>query len=135
MTVEIRHVPTLKIGQTVSFTNAEFVADGAVAEGGDGTGPSPHEIYDAALGACKAMTVLWYARRKDIPVTDVRVSVTHDASGERAGLYVIRAAVTVTGALSADQVAELLAVADKCPVHKLMTSVTTEIRTSLNLGD
>ena len=133
MSITISHVPTLKIGQNVTFANAAFVADGSTAEGGDGTGPSPHEIYDAALGACKAMTILWYARRKSIPVDDVHVTVTHDASQERSGRYVISAAITVRGALSEEQLAELRTVADKCPVHKLMTEVTTDIQTSLAL--
>ena len=49
-------------------------------QGGDDEGPTPHEIYDSALGACKAMTVLWYARRKQIPVDDVQVTVERDDS-------------------------------------------------------
>ena len=85
MTIEIQHDPALKLGQTVRFGSATLTADGTVADGGDGTGPNPHDLYDAALGACKAMTVLWYARRKALPVEDVRVSVDRDASGERSG--------------------------------------------------
>ena len=133
MSITISHVPTLKIGQTVTVTNGTVVADGSVAEGGDGAGPSPHELYDAALGACKAITIMWYARRKAIPVEDIRVAVTHDASQERAGHYVISAAIAVRGSLSEEQIAELLAVAEKCPVHKLMTAVTTDIQTSLTI--
>jgi putative redox protein len=37
----------------------------------------------------------------------------------------------VSGNLTADQREDLLRVAHKCPVHKLMTEVTTEITTSL----
>jgi putative redox protein len=133
MPISISHVPTLKIGQTVSFTNGTLVADGSIAEGGDGAGPSPHELYDAALGACKAITIMWYARRKAIPVDDVSVDVTHDASQERAGHYIINAEIVVRGPLSEEQMAELRTVAEKCPVHKLMTAVTTDIRTSLTL--
>jgi putative redox protein len=37
----------------------------------------------------------------------------------------------LTGELSDEQRAELLAASQKCPVHKLMTSVTTEVTTVL----
>ena len=35
-----------------------LTTDLSVEEGGEGSGPSPHDLYDAALGACKALTVL-----------------------------------------------------------------------------
>jgi len=64
-----------------------LTTDLGIEEGGDGSGPSPHDLYDAALGACKALTVLWYAKHKDIPVEGIEVSVERDASQERAGIY------------------------------------------------
>ena len=100
-------------------------------EGGGGSGPSPHDLYDAALGACTALTVLWYAKRKKIPVEGIEVSVERDASQERAGIYRLSAELTLTGDLSAAHREELLRAAQKCPVHKLMTEVTTEISTTL----
>jgi putative redox protein len=68
-----------------------------VEEGGEGSGPSPHDLYDAALGACKALTVLWYAKHKDIPVEGIEVSVERDASQERAGIYRLSTALSLTG--------------------------------------
>jgi putative redox protein len=109
-----------------------LTADLSVEDGGEGSGPNPHDLYDAALGACKALTVLWYAKHKDIPVEGIEVSVKRDASQERAGIYRLSAELTLTGALSAAQREELLRVAGKCPVHKLMTEVTTEISTTLS---
>jgi len=109
-----------------------LTTDLSVEEGGEGSGPSPHDLYDAALGACKALTVLWYAKRKDIPVEGIEVSVERDASQERAGIYRLSAALSLTGDLSAAQREELLRVAQKCPIHKLMTEVTTEISTTLS---
>ena len=94
-------------------------------------GPTPHEIYDSALGACKAMTVLWYANRKQIPLEDIRVDVERDDSAERQGTYRLRVTLALTGPLSDAQRQELLTVAGKCPVHKLMTVATTEVTTEL----
>jgi putative redox protein len=105
--------------------------DGTLEEGGSDAGPSPHDLYDAAVSACKALTVIWYARRKGIPVDDVQVTTERDASEERQGTYRLAATLHLGGELSAGQREELLAVAQKCPVHKLMTAVTTEITTTL----
>jgi len=101
--------------------------------GGEGSGPSPHDLYDAALGACKALTVLSYAKRKNIPVEGIEVNVQRDASQERAGTYHLSAALTLTGDLSTAQRGELLRAAQKCPIHRLMTQVATEISTTLSL--
>ena len=115
----------IRIGQN------SISSDLAKELGGEGSGPSPHDLYDAALGACKAMTVLLYAKRKGIPVEGIEVSVERDASQEHAGTYRLSTALTLTGDLSAAQREELLRAAQKCPVHKLMTEVTTEISTTL----
>ena len=109
-----------------------IASDLSVEEGGDGSEPNPHDLYDAALGACTALTVLWYAKHKDIPVEDIEVSVERDSSQERAGIYRLRAALRLTGNLSAEQRQALLRAAEKCPVHKLMTEVTTEISVTLS---
>jgi putative redox protein len=101
--------------------------------GGEGSGPSPHDLYDAALGACKALTVLSYAKRRNILVEGIEVSVERDASQEGAGFYRLNAVLTLTGDLTTAQREELLRTAQKCPIHKLMTEVTTEITTTLTL--
>jgi putative redox protein len=108
-----------------------LASDLSVEEGGDGSAPNPHDLYDAALGACTALTVLWYAKRRKIPVEGIDVSVERDASQERAGIYRLSAALKLTGNLTAAQREELLGAARKCPIHKLMTEVTTEISTTL----
>ncbi len=106
----------------------ELVADMALPDGED-AGPNPHDLYDAALGACKAMTMLWYAQRKGIALDDIRVGVQRDASGERDGVYKLTTRIAIDGDLSAEEHAKLIEVAAKCPVHKLMSEVKTEIET------
>ena len=103
----------------------------AAHAGSEDLGPTPHDLYDSALGACKALTTLWYARRKQIPVDDIRVTVERDDSEERRGTYRLRTTLHLTGPLTEAQRQELLAVANKCPVHKLMTLATTEVQTEL----
>ena len=115
----------IRIGQN------SLASDLSVEEGGAGSGPSPHDLYDASLGACTALTVLWYAKHKNIPVEDIEVSVERDASQERNGIYRLGAVLRLSGNLSAAQRQELLRAAEKCPIHKLMTDATTEISTTL----
>jgi len=117
----------IRIGQNSIYT------DLAKEMGGEGSGPSPHDLYDAALGACKALTVLLYAKRKKIPVEGIVVSVERDASQEHAGTYRLSTALTLTGDLSTAQRQELVRVAHKCPIQRLMTEVRTEISIALAL--
>jgi putative redox protein len=116
----------------IEIGDYHLATDISVAEGGGGSAPSPHDLYDAALGACKALTVLWYAKRKGFLLANVDVSIGRDDSQERAGTYKLNAVLTLTGDLNAQERKELLQVAQKCPIHKLMTEVTTEIVTTLS---
>ncbi len=115
----------------IAVRGHEFVADMTPPPGADNEGPDPHEIYDAALGACKALTVLWQAQRKGIALEEIEVVVTRDASREREGIYRLRTALMLGGDISHEDREALLAAAKKCPVHKLMSDVTTEIETVL----
>ena len=132
MTITVQRDLTTAMRHWVTVREHKLSTDLSVAEGGADLGPDPHDFYDTSLGACKAVTVLWYAKRKNIPVEDIRVSVERDASAERAGTYKLQVTLHLTGDLTDAQRQELLAVAAKCPVHKLMTTVTTEISTRLD---
>jgi putative redox protein len=108
-----------------------FATDASSSDGGEGLGPNPHDLYDAALGACEALTVLCYASRKGIAVEQIEVTVERDQSEERTGIYRLYSKLKLRGDLTDMQRRDLLSVASKCPVHKLMTSVQTRIETSL----
>lgn len=116
----------------ITIGEHELVSDMAPPDGKD-EGPDPHDLYDAALGACKALTMMWYANRKGLPVGDIRVGVSRDASEERNGTYRLTLRIAVDGPegapLTEEQHAALIRAAGKCPVHKLMTDVRTEIET------
>jgi putative redox protein len=107
----------------------DLIADMNPSDGGTDAGPDPHDLYDAALGACTALTMLWYAQRKGIALEDIHVGIERDSSDERNGTYRLIKRIAVDGDLSDEERAKLLDVAAKCPIHKLMTDVTTEIET------
>jgi putative redox protein len=131
MTIVVTRDLSRKMKHTVSIGAHEFAVDEGPDNGGEDLGPTPHDVYDAALGACKALTVLWYAQRKGLPLQDVRATVERDDREERRGTYRLAVTLALGGPLDAAQRAELLAVAEKCPLHKLMTRVATEISTEL----
>jgi putative redox protein len=131
MTVTVTRDPSGAMRHTVHVRAHAFPVDVQADAGGEDTGPDPHDLYDAALGACKALTTLWYAKRRAIPVENIEVTVTRDASAEAAGKYRLTTTLAVTGALTDAQRQDLLRVASKCPIHKLMTQVETEIETTL----
>lgn len=131
MQISVTRDRTGKMRHIVKVRQHAFAVDEGPANGGEDSGPTPHDLYDAALAACKALTVLWYASRKQFPVEDIEVTVDRDDAEERNGTYRLLATLMVTGALTETQRQELLNVAGKCPVHKLMTQVTTEVRTAL----
>jgi putative redox protein len=122
---------SLPMRHIVHVRNHLISTDVSVEEGGSDAGPSPHDLYDAALAACKALTVVWYAKRKGIPLEQVETSTERDASDERKGIYRLAVTLHLTGVLTDGQRQELLAAAEKCPIHKLMTTVSTEITTVL----
>jgi uncharacterized OsmC-like protein len=109
----------------------QLVADEPVTAGGGDAGPDPYDYLLAALGVCTSMTVGFYARRKKIPLENIKVSLWHsrihakdcEECETRDGMVDrIDVEVELTGALSAEQHATLMEIAAKCPVHRTLTS-------------
>ncbi|RYD42568.1 MAG: OsmC family protein [Sphingomonadales bacterium] len=99
---------------------AAFIADEPESAGGLGSGPTPFNLLSAALAACTTMTLRLYADRKGWPVERIRTGVTHrkDKAFEKPDIFSRR--VEIDGAVDEAQHAELLAVADRCPVHRTL---------------
>jgi putative redox protein len=105
-----------------------IVADEPVDFGGGNLGQAPYDLLLSSLGACTAMTVRWYARQQTWPLDHVSVDLTHEKIGHQ---DVFTKRVTLTGdQLTEAQRAKLLDVADKCPVHRTLTSANTQVTTS-----
>ncbi|MEO4046653.1 OsmC family protein [Pseudomonas sp. CAU 1711] len=107
-------------------------ADAPAELGGADSAAEPHDLFDAALGACKALTLMLYARQRGLPLDGLEVRVARDDSQERQGLYRLEVALQLHGALDEAQRQQLLRVADKCPVHKLMTGTEVQVQTRLD---
>jgi putative redox protein len=88
----------------------------AVMGGGD-TSPSPHDMLLASLGACTAITLRMYAKRKEWPLDDVQVTVAHS---DHKATTPIEKTITLHGDLIDEQRERLLVIAEKCPVNQLI---------------
>ena len=109
--------------------SSAFVVDEPVSAGGLGSGPNPYELLGAALGSCTAMTLRLYAERKGWPLGRVQVSVRHHrASLEARDLF--ERTISVEGPLDAAQLAQLLSIAQRCPVHRTLDR-GSDVRTTL----
>jgi putative redox protein len=131
MTITVTRDRSGKMTHSAQVRGHRLTLDELPAVGGEDLGPTPHDLYDTALAACKALTVLWYANRKGIPLEDTTVTVDRDDTQERQGTYRLHTRLRFTGTLTDAQRDELLNVAGKCPVHRLMTQVTTEVTTAM----
>jgi putative redox protein len=120
-----------KLQQSVTIGPHRLLADEPVAAGGDDTGPGPYDFLLAGLGACTSMTLRLYADRKSLPLARTTVTLRHskiyaqdcvDCETKTGMLDQIERVITMEGALSAEQRQKLLEIADKCPVHRTLTS-------------
>ena len=112
---------------TLSAGEARFSADLETASGGSGLIPNPHDLLDAALASCTVLTLQLYSKRKQYPLLAASVDVCHEESG---GVYRIKRSLHFTGDLTPEQSADLLRVANVCPIHKALHGqfeVTTDI--------
>ena len=120
-----------KFEQSIVAGPHRYLADEPVSAGGNGSGPSPYEYLIAGLGACTSMTIRLYADLKKIPLTRVSVALRHDkihaadcaeCETREGKIDRIEREVTLEGDLSAEQRRKLMEIADKCPVHRTLTS-------------
>ena len=116
---------------TTSITNGrhQLISDEPESIGGADQGFSPGELLRASLASCSGITMRMYASRKGWDVGDINVFVDKfiDADGEQ---EYYRKRIQIGGELDEKQRKRMKAIADKCPVHKLLVN-SIEIRSIL----
>jgi putative redox protein len=129
--VVVQETGNSKFQQSVTVGPHHLLADEPVAAGGEDTGPGPYDYLLAGLGACTSMTMRLYADRKSLPLARATVTLRHskiyaqdcaDCETKAGMLDRIERVITMEGALNAEQRERLLEIADKCPVHRTLTS-------------
>jgi uncharacterized OsmC-like protein len=117
-------------------------ADELVDQGGTDTDPTPHELVLSGLGACTSMTMRLYADHKKIPLKRGRVMLTRrkidpadcpECYTKEGQIERIERTISLEGDLTVEQRESLLAIANKCPVHRTLTNEIS-IVTKLAVG-
>lgn len=137
--VVVQETRTGKFQQQVTVGPHRLIADEPLAAGGADNGPGPYDLLLGALGACTAMTMRLYADRKKLPMDRVTVTLNHgkiyakdcaDCETKDGMLDQIERVIAIDGALDAEQRRKLMEIADKCPVHKTLTSEVRIVTTA-----
>jgi putative redox protein len=128
----------LRYAQTVSIGPHVFHSDEPADVGGNDTGPNAHELLMASLGACANMTVQMFAERHQYPLKGVHAGVSYTRvltenppnSDAKFGMVDrIEMDMSFAGELSEEQRSQLLGIAGRCPVHRMLVpQVQIQIR-------
>lgn len=112
-------------GALTTLSNGRHVwnADIDKTLGSDDRAPDPHDLLDSALAACTTLTLELYIRRRQLPVTDLRVTVEHVESKDEQGQvhYALQRRIAIDGELTDADRQRLLEIANKCPIHRVLS--------------
>ncbi|WP_375205593.1 bifunctional alpha/beta hydrolase/OsmC family protein [Hyphococcus sp.] len=113
----------------LSIDGHPMLIDAGVEDGGHDLGPNPTRTVEAALAACGVMTIRMYARRKKWDVKSVEIRIrpgkAEGEAGDSHAPKVLEKELRLEGELDEAQRARLLEIADKCPVHRMLTGGVT----------
>lgn len=113
----------------------QLLADEPTDVGGLESGPSPYEYLSSALAACTSMTLRMYADFKKLDIGRITVDVNHkkvhaadceictqDETVSAGKIDIFERTIFVDGLQDQELMDKLVAIADKCPVHKTLES-------------
>jgi putative redox protein len=106
-----------------------IIADEPINEGGLNKGFNPNELLAASLAACTSITLRMYANHKKWELQEVHVDVNLEWD-KTTNKTTINRNIELIGNLDDAQRTRLLAVANACPVHKILSN-TIQIDTAL----
>jgi putative redox protein len=113
-----------------SSSEHELISDEPQSLGGQNKGMSPDELVIAALASCTSATLKMYAQRKtwDLQEVKTEITFTHGKAGE---LPTIHRDIELVGDLTEEQKERLFQIANKCPIHRVLTNaieVSSELK-------
>src|SRR5579885_259479 len=115
LTATARSIPGTLRQEVVIDGTHRLVTDQPVELGGEGSGPSPHELFPAALAACVTVTLEQYARTKGWELGGVTVEVAYENHAKPRQLAID---VRLGADLPPEQLERLEKVARACPLRR-----------------
>lgn len=129
--VVVTEAGTGRYTQRITAGHHVLTADEHTSIGGDDTGPNPYDLLLTALGACTSMTLRMYADRKGLPLQRTTVRLRHDRVHAKDCANVEQSTGTISrivreldleGPLTDEHRRRLVEIADRCPVHRTISS-------------
>lgn len=105
----------------LSVRGHSVVVDQPADNGGEDLGPTPTELFVAALAGCVGFYARRYLRRRDLPTDGLIVRTTYTMASTPSRVGSVELALEVPSGVPAEHVERLLAVASHCTVHNTLT--------------
>jgi putative redox protein len=104
---------------TITANGNTIVSDEPESVGGQNKGFNPFELVIAGLASCTIATIKMYLDRKGWAVESIQVKVQLETSDDTEPL--VTKDISIKSDLTPDQLKRIVAVASKCPTHKLLS--------------
>lgn len=109
--------------RTKIYAGGHFIyADEPEEKGGTDEGMNPAALLLASLGSCTAITLRMYADRKNIPLDAVKIHLSICKEENMSAETKISRKIEFEGILTAEERVKLIEIADKCPIHKMLSN-------------
>jgi putative redox protein len=109
--------------KTKVYAGGHFIySDEPESVGGSDEGMTPGALLLASLGSCTAITIRMYADRKAIPLDSLKVELEICNEEQMSAQTSINRKITLSGDLSGEQHSRLMEIADRCPIHKILSN-------------
>lgn len=115
--------------EIISASDNIIIADEPQDMGGKNLGFSPAELLASSLASCTLITLRMYINRKRWDVSEINIKVDFERDVEQNVSSFVRK-IEVTGKIDETQRQKLHIIADKCPIHKILTHAN-KIQTTL----
>lgn len=116
---------------TKVYAGGHFIyADEPADVGGTDEGMNPGALLLASLGSCTAITIRMYADRKEMALDTIKIHLAICNEQEMSTSTKITRKIEFGGDLSEAELTRLMQIADKCPIHKMLSN-PIQIKTTL----
>lgn len=114
---------------TAHWKGFEIATDQPEASGGDGSAPSPYDLFLASVGTCAGYYVLRFCQQRDLPTDGLRIVQSWERDEDKR-LSRIRLEVEVPEGFPEKYHKALVRAADQCAVKRSLVEppeVVTEV--------